>query len=89
MLSAHLTFSWPNNVPFDRETERLFGPSGLPAAHCIGEGMVGHGGAMIRSKGSRSAPGYMWFLANSRFFLNCSLSDQYLTLAGKCDLCKE
>jgi hypothetical protein len=65
MLNVCLTFSWPNNVPFDREAERLFGPSGLPAAHCTGEGVVGHGGAMIRPNGSRSAPGYMWFLANS------------------------
>jgi hypothetical protein len=70
MLNACLTFSWPNNVPFDREAERLFGPSGLPATHYTRAGVVGHGGAMIRPKGSRSAPGYMWFLANSRFFLD-------------------
>jgi hypothetical protein len=70
MLNACLTFSWPNNVPFDREAERLFGPSGLPAAHYTGAGVVGHGGAMIRPKGSRSAPGYTWFLVNSRFFLD-------------------
>ena len=67
MLNACLTFSWPNNVPFDREAERLFGPSGLPAAHCTRAGVVGHGGEMIRPKCSRSALGYMWFLANSRF----------------------
>jgi hypothetical protein len=44
MLNARLTFSWSNNVPFDRETRRLFGPSGLPTVHCTGEGVVGHGG---------------------------------------------
>jgi hypothetical protein len=70
MLNACLTFSWPNNVPFDRKAERLFGPSGFPAAHCTEAGVVGHEGAMIRSKGSRSGPGYMWFLANLRFYLN-------------------
>jgi hypothetical protein len=70
MLNAWLTCSWPNNVPFDREAERLFGPSGLPVAHYTGEGVVGHGDAMIRPKGSRLAPGYMWFLANSRFYLD-------------------
>jgi hypothetical protein len=43
MLNACLTFSWPNNVPFDREAERLFGPSGLPIAHCTREGVVGLG----------------------------------------------
>jgi hypothetical protein len=70
MLNACLTFSWPNNVPFDHEARRLFRSSGLPAAHYIEEGVVGHGGAMIRPEGSRSAPGYMWFLANSRFYLD-------------------
>jgi hypothetical protein len=70
MLNACLTFSWPNDVPFDREAGRLFGPSELPAAHCTGEGVVGHGSAMIRPKGSRSALGYMWFLANLRFYLD-------------------
>jgi hypothetical protein len=44
MLNACLTFSWPNNVPFDHEARRLFGPSGLPAAHCTEAGVVGHGG---------------------------------------------
>jgi hypothetical protein len=29
MLNACLTFSWPNNVPFNREAGRLFGPSGF------------------------------------------------------------
>jgi hypothetical protein len=70
MLNACLTFSWPNNVPFDREAGRLFGPSGLPIAHCIGAGVVGHGAAMIRPKSNRTTPGYMWFLANSRLYLN-------------------
>ena len=52
----------------EREDEvgRLFGPSRLPAAHYAGAGVVGHGGEMVRPKCSRSAPGYMWFLANSR-----------------------
>jgi hypothetical protein len=50
MLNACLTFSWPNNVPFDREAGRLFRPSGLPAAHCTGAGVVGHRGVMIRTK---------------------------------------
>jgi hypothetical protein len=53
-----------------REAGKLFGSSGLPAAHCTGAGVVGHGGAMIRSKGSQAVLGYMWFLANSRFFLD-------------------
>jgi hypothetical protein len=44
MLNACLIFSWPNNVPFDREAGRLFGPNGLPVAHCIREGVGGHGG---------------------------------------------
>jgi hypothetical protein len=57
MLNACLTFSWPNIVPFDREAGRLFGPSGLPAIHCTGAGVVGHGDAMIRPKSSRTAPG--------------------------------
>jgi hypothetical protein len=70
MLNACLTFSWPNNVPFDHETGRLLELSGLPKAHCTREGVVGHGGAMIRPKGSRSAPRYMWFLANSRLYLD-------------------
>jgi hypothetical protein len=70
MLNAYLTFSWPNNVPFDREAERLFGPSGLLATHCTGAGVVGHGGAMIRPKSSRATPEYMWFVANSRLYLN-------------------
>jgi hypothetical protein len=65
MLNACLTFSWPNNVPFDREAGRLFGPSGLPATHCIGAVVAGYGGMMIRPKSSRAAPGYMWFLASS------------------------
>jgi hypothetical protein len=75
MLNACLTFSWLNKVPFDREAEKLFGPSRLPAAHCTGEGVVGHGGTMIRPKGSRSAPEYMWFLANSRLYLNSWFGD--------------
>ena len=66
-MNACLTFSWPNKVPFDREAGRLFGPSRLLIAHYAEAGVVGHGGAMIRPKGSRSALGYMWFLANSRF----------------------
>jgi hypothetical protein len=65
-LNACLTFSWPDKVLFDRKTERLFGLSKLPAAHCTEEGVVEHGGTMIRPKGSRSALGYMWLLANSR-----------------------
>jgi hypothetical protein len=79
----------PNNVPFDREVGRLFGPSKLPAAHCTRAGVVGHEGTMIRPKSSRSVPGYMWFQANSRFFLNSWLGDQYLALAGEWGLCKE
>jgi hypothetical protein len=70
MLNACLTFSWPNNIPFDRKAGRLFGPSGLPATHCTGAGVVGHGGVMIRPKSSRAALGYMWFLTNSRLYLN-------------------
>jgi hypothetical protein len=70
MLNACLTFSCPDKVPSDRESGRLFGLSRLPIAHYAGEGVVGHGGAMIRPKGRRSAPGYMWFLANSRFYLD-------------------
>jgi hypothetical protein len=69
-LNACLAFSWPNNVPFDRETRRLFRPSGLPAAHCTGAGVVGHGGTMIRPKSSQAALGYMWFLANLRLYLD-------------------
>jgi hypothetical protein len=83
MLNACLVFSWSSNVLFDSKTRRLFGPSGLPVAHCTREGVVGHRGAMIRPKGSRSAPGYMWFLANSRLYLDSLLGDQYLTLAGE------
>jgi hypothetical protein len=70
MLNACLTFSWPNKVPSDRETRRLFGPSRLPTAHCTGKGVVGHVDAMIRPKGSRSATGYMWFLVNSRLYMD-------------------
>jgi hypothetical protein len=44
MLNACLTFSWPNKVPFDREAGRLFGPNGLPAAHCTEKDVVGHRG---------------------------------------------
>jgi hypothetical protein len=43
MLNACLTFSWPNNVPFDREAVRLFGPSGLPATHYTGAGVIDMG----------------------------------------------
>jgi hypothetical protein len=70
MLNACLTFSWPNNVPFNREAGRLIGPSGLPAMHCTGAVVAGYGGAMIRPKSSRAAPGYMWFLASSRLYLD-------------------
>jgi hypothetical protein len=89
MLNVCFAFSWSNNVPFDREAKRLFGPSGLPATHCTGAGVVGHGGVVIRPKGSRLAPGYMWFLAKSRFYLNSCLGDQYLTLADECGLCEK
>jgi hypothetical protein len=75
MLNACLTFSWPNKVPFDHEAIKLFGPNRLPAAHCTREGVVGHEGVMIRPKGSRSALGYMWFLANSRLYLNSWFGD--------------
>jgi hypothetical protein len=75
MLNTCLTFRWPNKVPFDREARKPFGPSRLPAAHCTGEGVVGHGDAMIRPKGSGSALRYMWFLANSRLYLNSWFSD--------------
>ena len=50
MLNACLTFSWPDKVPFDREAGRLFGPSRLPAAHCAGPGVVGHGGQDDKTK---------------------------------------
>jgi hypothetical protein len=83
MFNACLTFSWLNNIPFDHEAERLFGPSGLPATHCTGAVAAGYGGAMIRPKSSRAAPGYMWFLASLRLYLNGGLGDQYLTLAGE------
>ena len=66
-MNACLIFSWPDKVPSDREAGRLFGPSRLLVAHYAGTGVVGYGGAMIRPKSSRSAPGYMWFLANLRF----------------------
>jgi hypothetical protein len=75
MLSACLIISWPNKVPFDREAGKLFGPSRLPAAHCTGAGVVGHGGAMIRPKSSQAAPGYMWFLVDSRLYLNSWFGD--------------
>jgi hypothetical protein len=75
MLNACLIFSWPNKVPFDRKAGKLFGSSRLPAAHCTGAGVVGHGGAMIRPKSSQAAPGYMWFLANSRLYLNSWFGD--------------
>jgi hypothetical protein len=56
MLNACLTFSWPNNVPLDREARRLFGPSGLPAAHCTGAGVVGHGGHDDNAKEQSGGP---------------------------------
>jgi hypothetical protein len=69
-LNACLTVSWPNNVPFDREARKLFGSSGLPATHCTGAVVAGYRGAMIRPKSSQAAPGYIWFLASSKVYLN-------------------
>jgi hypothetical protein len=56
MLNACLTFSWPNNVLFNHEAGRLFGPSGLPAAHCAGVGVVGHGGRDDKAKEQSGGP---------------------------------
>jgi hypothetical protein len=56
MLNACLTFSWPDKVHFDRKTGRLFGLSRLPAAHCTGEGVVGHGGRDDKTKGQSVGP---------------------------------
>jgi hypothetical protein len=65
MLNACLTFSWPNNVPFDREAGRLFGPSGLPATHCTRAVVAGYEGVMIRPKSSRAAPRYFTWIVDS------------------------
>jgi hypothetical protein len=56
MLNACLTFSWPDKVPSDHETGRLFGPNRLPAAHCTREGVVGHGGRNDKTEGQSDGP---------------------------------
>jgi hypothetical protein len=50
ILNVCLTFSWPNKVSFDCEAGKLFEPSRLPATHCTGACVVGHGGTMVRPR---------------------------------------
>jgi hypothetical protein len=55
MLNACLTFSWPNNAPFDNEAGRLFGPSELlrNALYRSSSGRIrGHDDKSVRGPGS-------------------------------------